>query len=80
MQGRSTRLVANIFLLLIPARVVSSQGLPFTAFGPATYARATGAPSTEQATFSVLNPNATYVLHAVPPAQPHEGAQVLASG
>jgi hypothetical protein len=75
MESRSLGSVMAVLLLLIPARVASSQGLSFTAFGPETYARATGAPSTEQATFAVLNPNAAYILRAVPPERRVAGAE-----
>src|SRR5881409_3874606 len=35
----------------------------FTAFGPQTYQRRTGAPVTTSQTFSILNPSTKYSLH-----------------
>ncbi|HKD79584.1 MAG TPA: putative Ig domain-containing protein [Candidatus Angelobacter sp.] len=54
-------LVSRLVLLLLGTGTAWAGS--FTAFGPQTYARNTGAPATVSYTFSILNPNTQYTLH-----------------
>src|SRR5947199_1385041 len=58
----SFRNIAIILLAFVGAATVSAVGGTFTAFGPKTYVRDTGAPVTLSDSFSVLNPSTTYTL------------------
>lgn len=56
---RASLAVFSSVLLTSPA-----IGGTFTAYGPQSYTRASGAPVTVESTFAVLNPSASYTLHA----------------
>lgn len=58
----SFRNIAVVLLAFIGAGTVSAAGGTFTAFGPKTYVRDTGAPVAVSNSFSVLNPSTTYTL------------------
>src|SRR5947199_1929359 len=58
----SFRNIVLILLAFVGAGTASAVGGTFTAFGPKTYVRDTGAPVTVSDSFSVLNPSTTYTL------------------
>jgi hypothetical protein len=56
-----TAFVAAVVLVVLPVSAASGSDT-FLAFGPKTYTRATGMPSSVKDTFSVLNPNTSYLM------------------